>query len=576
METLHNVDDDAPFLLDGIAHGFQLVSDISSVTTCDSKNYRSAIDAATKPRLDKLFLEELELQRFTRVDSKPHRIQAIGAVPKKDSSTPRPITDCSRPLHDSLNSYLTAESFTFDSVDDVLKLSQPFSFFAVVDIKSAYRWVPIFPAHRTLQGFRWSFDDGPEDFYVDNFLCFGLSIAPAIFQRISTAIARTVRRAGHNIVSYLDDFLVVGDSVSSCSAAQSFLINLLHKLGFEVKWEKVIGPTQRVTFLGLTIDSVMQRIELPPEKIQALSDMASSLSQREKLTKKELEVLVGHMSFAARAIYGARTFSRIFIDVMCKLALPHHKTRLTKLLKAELTWWHDYAAAMNGLVPCLLGKERPAITIATDASFSGFGAVMNGQWLAGAWKSSALPPVGFASNWVNSPLLPLSFANNINFLELVAACLPLLVWSSLFSGCRVTILSDNTQTVAFLKRGTTKDLSSLKWLKLIFYASLHFDFHISAAHCPGLTNVEADALSRLSESSRHADRFLEAFSYTFPGPVLPKISCYSYPSAQSGSSLEALEDLSDGRIIQENSTSSVAPLQDLLPGTWTPSSTSLH
>ena len=123
IQILHDVDDDASFLLDGIAHGFRLVSDISTVTSCDSKNYRSAIDVTTKPRLDKLFLEELQLQRFTRVDDKPHRIQAIGAVPKKDSSTPRPITDCSRPLHDSLNSYLTPEPFTFDSIDDVVCLS---------------------------------------------------------------------------------------------------------------------------------------------------------------------------------------------------------------------------------------------------------------------------------------------------------------------------------------------------------------------------------------------------------------------------------------------------------------------
>ena len=498
---------------------------------------------------------------------KPHRIQAIGAVPKKGSSTPRPITDCSRPLHDSLNSYLTALPFTFESIDDVVTLSKPFSFYAVVDIKSAYRWVPIFPNHRTLQGFRWSFNNEPENYYVDNFLCFGLSIAPAIFQRISTAIARSVRRAGYSIVSYLDDFLVVGETTCSCSAAQNFLIELLHRLGFEVKWEKVVGPTQRITFLGLIVDSAMQRIELPPEKVKTLVDMAFSLSQRGKVTRKELEILVGHMSFAARAIYGARTFSRLFIDVMNKLALPSHKIRLTKLLKAELTWWHDYTGTMNGLVPCLLGRVRPTFTIATDASFSGFGAVMDGHWLAGAWKSSVMPPAGFSSNWIDSPLLPPSFANNINYLELIAACLPLLVWSSLFRGSHVRSLSDNTQTVAFLKRGTTKDLSALKWLKLVFYASIQFDFHVSAAHCPGLDNVEADALSRLSESSRHADRFFHVFNHTFPGPILPQFSSCSYPSARSGSTLEELEDLSHGRIVQENSRNTVAPLQYVLPGT---------
>ena len=54
--TLHDIDDNAPFLPDGIA-----LPDISLVTACDSKNYSSAIVPSTKPLFDQLFLEELQL-----------------------------------------------------------------------------------------------------------------------------------------------------------------------------------------------------------------------------------------------------------------------------------------------------------------------------------------------------------------------------------------------------------------------------------------------------------------------------------------------------------------------------------
>lgn len=37
------------------------------------------------------------------------------------------------------------------------------------------------------------------------------------------------------------------------------------------------------------------------------------------MSKTELQSLLGHMSFAARAIRGARTFSRIFIDRLVKI-----------------------------------------------------------------------------------------------------------------------------------------------------------------------------------------------------------------------------------------------------------------
>ena len=85
----------------------------------------------------------------------------------------------------------------------------------------------------------------PESYYVDNFLCFGLSCAPSIFNRISCAIARTMQRRGFKIVNYLDDFLVIGETHGECLDAQQELLALLGSLGFSVNWEKVTGPCQR-------------------------------------------------------------------------------------------------------------------------------------------------------------------------------------------------------------------------------------------------------------------------------------------------------------------------------------------
>ena len=110
-----------------------------------------------------------------------------------------------------MNSYIEAEKFCFESIDDALQMSSPNCFFAVVDIKAAYRSVPVFPPHRQLQGFRWQFNgENEEHFYIDNFLCFGLANAPSIFNRISAAIVRMLRKRGHRVVAYLDDFLLIG------------------------------------------------------------------------------------------------------------------------------------------------------------------------------------------------------------------------------------------------------------------------------------------------------------------------------------------------------------------------------
>ena len=270
-QTVFANDFDKVFLLDGIKNGFRLINiPIEYVLPADSSNYRSALTTEAKPFLDKLFSEELKAHKISRRQTKPLRIQSIGAVSKRDTSAFRPITDCSRPHANSLNSYIEAECFKFETVDDALLLSTPGCFYSLVDIKAAYRAVPVFPPHRQLQGFRWKFDwDRTEHYFVDNFLCFGLANAPAIFNRISTAIARFLRLKNHIVVVYLDDFLLIGSTYARCRESQNALLNLLQSLGFPICWEKLAAPAQRVQFLGIIIDSVHCRLELPQEKVQS-------------------------------------------------------------------------------------------------------------------------------------------------------------------------------------------------------------------------------------------------------------------------------------------------------------------
>ena len=72
----------------------------------------------------------------------------------------RPITDCSRPTGLSVNNFCGSllREFSFKSVDDVVGILDENDFMTVIDIKSAYRAVPIKNDHRKYMGFRWNLE----------------------------------------------------------------------------------------------------------------------------------------------------------------------------------------------------------------------------------------------------------------------------------------------------------------------------------------------------------------------------------------------------------------------------------
>lgn len=192
--------------------------------------------------------------------------------------------------------------------------------------------------------------------------------------------------------------------VNECGTAQQFLITLLTKLGFAVSWLKV-SPTTRVTFLGYVVDSIQQTVELPDEKIKQLGVLVLDFSRREKLTKREFQVILGHVCFAAKAAHGARTFSRLFIYELTRLNLPHHRLRVSSRLRKEFLWWYATAPFFNGLTSSKFGCSRCLICVSTDASLTGFGAVMGDRWLAGSWDATIAPKSEILLNWMISPIV---------------------------------------------------------------------------------------------------------------------------------------------------------------------------
>ena len=212
------------YLIRGLCGGFRVgcrasARDLQSA----SSNMSSAIHHPEV--IDKYLREELECNRLVEVphsESSIVHISRFGAIPKKHQPGRwRLIVDLSSPLERSVNDYIDPSlcSLSYASVEDaaafVLKAGQG-TLLAKLDIKSAYRNIPIHPGDQHLLGMQWR-----DKVLVDTCLPFGLRSAPKIFNATTDALEWIMVNEGKTflefIIHYLNDFLFGGSpNLDSC------------------------------------------------------------------------------------------------------------------------------------------------------------------------------------------------------------------------------------------------------------------------------------------------------------------------------------------------------------------------
>ena len=266
------------------------------------------------------------------------------------SCSVRQITDCSRPIGKSMNYHCDSllNVFCFKNVDNVVSMLNHNDYMTVIDIKAAYRAVPILAEHRTFQGFIWKFN-GESRWFVDNRLCFGLRLGPMYFNYISNFIYDILSSRGLNIVNYLDDFIAVPHDLESSLAAQDEIVKCLRYLGFHVAFDKLIFPSRCVTYLGIEIDSVRMELRLPEGKVQKLKVLLKSILSRKRISKHELESIGGLLSHCSHVIKGGKIFCKRVYTLYKELIQRNARfINVSDLVKLDLNWWLSLCDYFNG------------------------------------------------------------------------------------------------------------------------------------------------------------------------------------------------------------------------------------
>ncbi len=209
-------------------------------------------------------------------------------VPKKSGGL-RPILDL-RVLNRSLHKL----PFKMLTQKRIFECIRPRDWFAAIDLKDAYFHVSILPRHRPF--LRFAFEGRAYQYKV---LPFGLALSPRVFTKVVEGALVPMREQGVRILNYLDDWLILAQSREQLCEHRDLVCHL-SQLGLQVNWEKSkLAPVQRISFLGMELDSVEQSARLTEERAQSVLNCLNTFRGRTAVPLKLFQRLLGHMAAAA-------------------------------------------------------------------------------------------------------------------------------------------------------------------------------------------------------------------------------------------------------------------------------------
>ena len=138
-----------------------------------------------------------------------------------------------------------------------------------------------------------------------------------------------VRQGFNGIVAYIDDFFIAAPTYQECQKWMNILIQLIRKLGFLISWKKVVGPIQKLTFLGVQINTTDCSLSLDEDKLRRFQQELQLFSHRKRASKQQLQSIAGKLNWACQAIRGGRFFLRRIIDTLQPLQQQRHKGKLS-------------------------------------------------------------------------------------------------------------------------------------------------------------------------------------------------------------------------------------------------------
>ena len=255
---------------------------------------------------------------------------------------------------------------------------------------------------------------------------------------------------------------------------------MFQSLGFVIHPDKsMLEPTTSLEFF----DSRNITLTLTWEKKVAIKMFCIEVLTSSCISIRQVACLLGKFSSSFIAVAEGKLHFRDLEREKTR-ALSKNKgnfdkyTTLSEEANAEVLWWRDNIE--TSVSPIL--RDNPTIVITTDASLSGWGACGLGRKTGGHFRDTEKE-------------------EHINILETKAVLFGLKALCANINHKHIKVLTDNSATFGTINNmGSSKSIILDQHISAVWEWVLQNNNWITAAHIPGIYNVDADKESRKAET----------------------------------------------------------------------------
>ncbi len=386
-----------------------------------------------------------------------------------------------------LNARTVKDAQTLPRIEDTLHSLAGAKCFSTLDLKAGYWQVRVSEQDRH----KTAFTVGPLGFYEFNRLPFGLTNAPATFQRLMETAMGDLYLT--QCLLYLDDVVVYSRDFAEHLVRLENVFKRLEAHNLKLKPSKCTLFQKQVKYLGHVISK--DGIATDPDKISAVKDWPVPTNL------KELRRFLGFSGFYRRFVQGYSKIARPLYDLL-KGNSPKQKKKAT----GSFVWQESHQQAFNQLVESLASApvlgfadfSKPFI-LHTDASADGLGAVLYQE--QDHRRVIAYASRGLTSSESRYP------AHKLEFLALKWAVTD--KFRDYLYGQNFQVFTDNNP-LTYVLTTAKLDATGHRWLSELSA------YNFEVKYRSGQVNKDADALSRKHESEEERDVVL-------PGHVVSSI-----------------------------------------------------